>query len=370
MSEFTHLHCHTQYSLLDGTAKINDLLSKAKQLGMHALAITDHGNMFGVPHFVAAAQKQGIKPIIGCEFYLSPDMHDFKDKTRYHQLLLAKDEVGYKNLARLCSMGFLKGYYYKPRIDKQLLKKHATGLVATTCCLNGEVPQTILRKGEQEAEKVFLAWLDLFGADYYIELQRHGLEEQDLCNKVLLKWAQKHQVKVIAANDVHYVVQQDSLAQDILLCLQTGKDYNDPNRMRFEGDQFFLKSPQAMAKLFQDVPEALANTQEIVDKINTPSLERDVLLPIFQVPTGFTNQDEYLRHLTIEGAKQRYGTITPELEARINHELGIIQEMHFPGYFLIVQDFISAARNLGVVVGPGRGSVACFLSSCLSILGL
>lgn len=371
MSKFSHLHCHTQYSLLDGAAKIKDLLSKTKQLGMDALAITDHGNMFGVPHFVATAQKEGVKPIIGCEFYIAPDMHDYKDKTRYHQLLLAKDEVGYKNLARLCSLGFIEGYYYKPRIDKKLLKKHATGLIATTCCLTGEIPQTIIRKGEQEAEKVFLEWLHLFGADYYIELQRHGLKEQDLCNKVLLKWAKKHQVKVIATNDVHYVEQQDSLTQDILLCLQTGKDYDDPNRLRFECDQFFLKSPQDMATLFQDVPEALTNTQEIIDKISTPSLERDVLLPIFQVPKGFINQDDYLKHLTVAGAKQRYGTITPEIEERINYELGIIQEMGFPGYFLIVQDFISAAQKLGVVVGPGRGSVAgSVVAYCIGITNI
>mgnify|MGYP005841823499 CR=1 FL=1 len=368
MREFTHLHCHTQYSLLDGAAQIGGLFSKAKQLDMHALAITDHGNMFGVPHFVAAAQKHGIKPIIGCEFYLAPNRHDFKDKTRYHQLLLAKDEIGYKNLARLCSMGFVEGYYYKPRIDRKLLKKYSAGLIATTCCLAGEVPQAILRKSEQEAEKIFLAWLDLFGDDYYIELQRHGIKEQDVCNEVLRKWAKKHQVKVIATNDVHYVAQQDSLAQDILLCLQTGKDYQDPNRMRFENDQFYLKSPQAMASLFQDVPEALSNTQEIVDKVQTPSLERDVLLPIFQLPPGFANQDQYLRQLTITGAKQRYGTITPELEVRINYELGIIQNMGFPGYFLIVQDFISAARKLGVVVGPGRGSVGgSVVAYCIGI---
>ncbi|MEO1218898.1 MAG: DNA polymerase III subunit alpha [Bacteroidota bacterium] len=358
MTSFTHLHCHTQYSLLDGTAKINDLIAKTHELGMHTLAITDHGNMFGVPHFVAAAQKKGIKPIIGCEFYLAPNMHDYRDKTRYHQLLLAKNSVGYKNLVRLASMGFLEGYYYKPRIDRKLLQKHREGLIATTSCLNGEVPQTILRKGEAAAEKVFLAWLELFGEDYYIELQRHGLEQQDTCNALLCKWARKYQVKVIASNDVHYVVQADSLAQDILLCLQTGKDYNDPHRMRFERDAFFLKSPQEMATLFQDIPEAIANTQEIVDKVDTLRLEQDVLLPIFQVPSGFPNQDAYLRHLAIEGAKNRYGTLTPELETRLNHELGTIQQMGFPGYFLIVQDFISAARQLGVLVGPGRGSVA------------
>lgn len=368
MTQFTHLHCHTQYSLLDGTAKIDKLFGKAKQLGMQALAITDHGNMFGVPHFVAQAKKQSIKPIIGCEFYLASNMHDFKEKTRYHQLLLAKNEIGYKNLAKLCSISFLEGYYYKPRIDKELLKKYSEGLIATTCCLAGEVPQAIIRKGEEEAEKVFLTWLNLFGEDYYIELQRHGLKEQDKCNEVLIKWAKKYQVKVIATNDVHYVEQQDNLAQDIFLCLQTGKDYNDPSRMRFDGDQFFLKSPQEMLTLFYDIPEAITNTQEIIDKINTPSLERDILLPVFQIPQGFTSQDSYLRHLAIEGAKKRFGAISAELEARINYELGVIQQMGFPGYFLIVQDFIQAAKNLQVVVGPGRGSIAgSVVAYCIGI---
>ena len=371
MPPFCHLHCHTQYSLLDGAAKIKTLMGKAQQLGMEALAITDHGNMFGVPHFVAAAQKVGIKPIIGCEFYTAPDMHNHKDKTYYHQVLLAKNETGYKNLSTLCSMGFLEGYYYKPRVDKHLIQQHAEGLVATTCCLASEVCQTILRKGEAAAEKSFLAWLDIFGEDYYIELQRHGIKEQDQCNEVLLQWAQKHQVKVIATNDVHYVDQQDSTAQDILLCLQTGKDYADPNRMRFENDQFFLKSLQEMAQLFADVPEALANTQEIANKIDTPSLERDILLPLFHLPAGFATQDAYLKHLALAGAKQRYGTLSAALEARIHYELGVIQAMGFPGYFLIVQDLINAARKLGVVVGPGRGSVAgSVVAYCIGITNI
>lgn len=371
MRPFCHLHCHTQYSLLDGAAQVRNLVDKAQRLGMNALAITDHGNMFGVPHFVAAANKAGIKPIIGCEFYIATDMHNRKDKVRYHQVLLAKNETGYKNLSTLCSMGFLEGYYYKPRVDKRLIKQHAEGLVATTCCLAGEVAQVILRKGEAEAEEHFLEWLDIFGGDYYIELQRHGIKAQDQCNEVLLKWAKKHQVKVIATNDVHYVDQQDSTAQDILLCLQTGKDYADPNRMRFSNDQFFLKSPQEMAVLFVDVPEALENTQEIAEKIQLISLERDILLPLFHVPEGFGTQGAYLKHLALTGAKQRYGTLTAALEERINYELAVIQEMGFPGYFLIVQDFINAARKLGVVVGPGRGSVAgSVVAYCIGITNI
>ena len=368
MSEFCHLHCHTQYSLLDGAAKIQSLVDKAQKQGMGALAITDHGSMFGVPRFVAAAHKVGLKPIIGCEFYTASDMHDHKDKTRYHQVLLAKNETGYRNLSTLCSLGFLEGYYYKPRVDKQRIKQYAEGLVATTCCLASEVCQAILRKGEAAAERCFLAWLDIFGEDYYVELQRHGIKEQDRCNQVLLQWAKKYGVKVIATNDVHYVDQQDSTAQDILLCLQTGKDYNDPNRMRFENDQFFLKSPQEMAKLFADVPEALANTQEVAAKMYSPSLERDILMPLFHLPEGFVTQDAYLQDLALVGAKQRYGTLTPALEERLQYELGVIQEMGFPGYFLIVQDFINAARKLGVMVGPGRGSVAgSLVAYCIGI---
>ena len=304
MPDFCHLHCHTQFSLLDGAAKINNLISKTKQMGMHALAITDHGNMFGVPQFVSSAKKEGIKPIIGCEFYIAQDMHNLKDKKRYHQVLLAKNEEGYKNLSRLSSMGFIEGYYYKPRIDKKLIRKYAKGLIATTCCLAGEVPRAIIEKGEEEAEKLFLEWLSIFEEDYYIELQRHGIEEQEQCNEVLIRWSKKHNVKMIATNDVHYIGQEDSMAQDILLCLQTGKDYDDPNRMRFENDQFYLKSPEEMSTLFHDVPEALDNTVEVMDKISTLSLERDILLPIYSIPENFSTQDLYLKHLAFEGAKK------------------------------------------------------------------
>lgn len=368
MAKFCHLHCHTDYSLLDGAAKAKDLVLKTKELGMNALAITDHGNMFGVPQFVNTAQQHDIKPIIGCEFYLAPDRLNHNDKTRYHQVLLAKDSTGYKNLSRLCSLGFTEGYHYKPRIDKALLKKHVQGLIATTCCISGEIPQAILHEGEKEAEKRFLWWLELFDTDYYIELQRHGINKQETCNQVLLKWAKKHGVKVIATNDVHYVEQSDSVAQDILLCLQTGKDYNDPKRMRFESNQFFLKSPQDMQQCFEDVPEALYNTLEIVSKVKTPSLERDVLLPIFQPPEGFSDQGKYLHHLAFSGLKKRYNAIDDKLTQRLNYELDTINAMGFAGYFLVIQDLVNAARKLDVVVGPGRGSVAgSVVAYCLGI---
>ena len=368
MHHFTHLHCHTEYSLLDGAAKVNRLVQANKKLGMDALAITDHGNMFGVPHFVAAAAKENVKPIIGCEFYISPNRHDHKDKTRYHQLLLAKNALGYQNLSKLCSLGFLEGYYYKPRIDKDLLTQHKEGLIATTCCLGAEIPKTIIHHGEVAAEKIFLEWLHLFEEDYYIEIQRHDIPEQAICNAVLLRWAQKYNVKIIATNDVHYVRQQDCLAQDVLLCLQTGKSYHDATRMRFSNDQFFLKSPTEMSLLFADIPDAITNTIELVAKIDSLSLARDVLLPIFTLPDGFVDPNLYLNHLAFSGARTKYGNISMEIESRLNYELSVIAQTGFAGYFLIVQDFIDAARRLGVIVGPGRGSVAgSLVAFCIGI---
>lgn len=358
MPEFTHLHVHTQFSLLDGAAQINSLVKEAKKNEMRALAITDHGNMFGVPKFVSEAKKQGITPIIGCEFYITNDRFNRKDQVRYHQLILAKNQTGYKNLSRLCSAGFIEGMYYKPRIDKKIIREFKEGLIATTCCLASEVNRTIILKGEKEAEKLFLEWLEIFGEDYYIELQRHGIKEQDTCNEILLSWSKKYNVKVIATNDVHYINVKDSEAQDILLCLQTGKDFDDPNRMRFENNQFYLKTKQEMQELFKDVPESLDNTNEILGKVELPKLERDILLPIYTLPEGFLSEDEYLKYISFEGAKKKYGEITNDITSRLNFELNVIKNMGFAGYFLIVQDFIDAAKKLNVSVGPGRGSAA------------
>ncbi|MBN4051922.1 DNA polymerase III subunit alpha, partial [Cytophagaceae bacterium AH-315-L13] len=359
MPEFSHLHVHTYYSMLDGATNIGALFKKVKDNGMSAIAITDHGNMFGVPKFTAEAKKHDVKAIIGCEFYLAPnDCTDKSDKIRYHQILLAKNKIGYKNLAKLSSIGFKEGFYYKPRIDKTILKKYKEGLIATTCCLQGQVPRTIIDKGEDAAEKVFNEWLDIFGDDYYIELQRHGIKDQDTVNEVLVRWSKKYGVKMIATNDVHYLDLKDSVAQDILLCLQTGKDYDDPKRMKFDGDQFYLKTREEMEELFSDLPEALENTSEIVSKIDTPDLKRDVLMPSYKLPEGFTSEEDYLKHLTYEGAKRKYGEITQDIIDRLELELGIIKDMGFAGYFLIVQDFIAAAKQLNVMVGPGRGSAA------------
>lgn len=381
MPEFSHLHVHTQFSLLDGAADISKLFKKAADDGMKALAITDHGNMFGAFKFVAEAAKHNVKPIVGCEFYVVNDMHkkqftkENKD-IRFHQLFLAKNAEGYKNLVKLCSYGYMEGLYSKwPRIDKALILKYHKGLIATTCCIGASVPQAILRKSEAEAEAEFKWWLDLFGEDYYIELQRHDIPDQTIINNVLIKYAKKYNVKVICSNDSHYVDQEDSNAHDILLCVNTGElqstpknveeEYVKGTRFGFPNDQFYFKTQAEMAKLFSDIPEALDNTGEIVDKVETLQLKRDILLPNFPIPPKFKvhaddvlNQWEYLRHLTMEGARERYKDITPEIQERLDFELFTIKSMGFAGYFLIVADFIRAGRDIGVFIGPGRGSAA------------
>ena len=377
MPDFNHLHCHTQFSLLDGAASISGMMQKAQHDGMKAVALTDHGNMFGAFKFVAEASKYNVKPIVGCEFYVVEDRHkkqfSKEDKdNRFHQLMLAKNATGYKNLSKLTSLGYMEGMYSKwPRIDKELIEKYHEGIIATSCCLAAEIPQAILNKGEEEAEELLKWWIDLFGEDFYIELQRHELDEQKIVNEVLLKFAKKYHLKIIATNDSHYVDQEDSTAHDILLCVNTGELQSKPvwkgsgfggkdYRFGFPNNEFYFKTQNEMNTLFSDVPVAIDNTNEIVDKVEHLKLERDILLPNFPLPPEFTSEDEYLKHLTFEGAKspKRYGEITAEIEERINHELGIIKTMGFAGYFLITADMINAGRDLGVMIGPGRGSAA------------
>ena len=388
--QFSHLHNHSQFSLLDGASKISSMFKKAKEDNMPAVAITDHGNMFGVFQFVAEAGKHGVKPIVGCEFYLVTDRHkqvftkELKDK-RYHQLFLAKNPEGYQNLIKLCSLGFMEGMYSKyPRIDKELVLKYHKGLIATTCCLGASVPQAILRAGEDEAEKEFKWWLDLFGEDYYVEVQNHHIPEQQVVNEVLLRFAKKYNVKVIASNDSHYLDQKDANAHDILLCINTGEKQSTPSykdiegdfdmkgkRFAFYNDQFYFKTTQEMTDLWSHIPEAIDNTNEIVGKVEILELKKDVLLPNFTIPSTFLSQDDFLEHLTMVGAKKRYVDISMVVEERIKFELHTIRTMGFAGYFLIVADFINAGKDLGVYVGPGRGSAAgSVVAYCLGITNI
>ncbi|MEL6943243.1 MAG: DNA polymerase III subunit alpha, partial [Bacteroidota bacterium] len=387
MPDFLHLHCHTQYSLLDGAANIATMMDKAVADGQKGVALTDHGNMFGAFKFVAEAEKRDIKPIIGCEFYLVEDRHrksfsrarGEKDK-RFHQLLLAKNQKGYENLSKLCSLGFMEGLYTKfPRIDKEILEKYSEGLVATSCCIGAEIPQAILHGKPEKAEELLKWWLNIFGEDYYIELQRHrGLENidnlgvsQEDVNQELIRLARKHDIKIIATNDSHYVEEEDYLPHDMLLCINTNSIVEQEDRFKFPSSDFYFKTKSEMGQLFGDIPESLDNTLEIYDKIDKLTLARDVLLPAFPLPEGVETQIDYLRQLTYEGAQKRYGTITPKIKERLDFELSVIEKTGYPGYFLIVQDFTTTAREIGVSVGPGRGSAAgSAVSYCIGITNI
>jgi DNA polymerase-3 subunit alpha len=402
---FSHLHVHTQYSLLDGAASISSLYKKAMANQMPALAITDHGNMFGVFSFVSEAYKHKnedgslkVKPIVGCEFYVVEDRFrkQFTKEQRddrFHQVLLAKNKEGYANLLKLTSLGYTEGLYSKyPRIDKSLIEKYHSGLIATTCCIGAHVPQAILRHGEQEAEKEFKWWLDLFGEDFFVELQRHNIKEQEVINEVLVRFAKKYDVPIIATNDSHYTDQDDYNAHDILLCINTGEKQSTPGfddfvnddahiknrRFKFPNDQFYFKTPEEMSRLFSDLPKSISNTQMVVERVELLNLKKDILLPAFPIPKEFQvhedanlNQWEYLHYLTYEGARKRYAELTPEITERLDFELFTIKTMGFAGYFLIVSDFIKAGRDLGVFVGPGRGSAAgSAVAYCIGITNI
>ena len=368
MPQFVHLHNHTEFSLLDGAAKISDMTKKAADCGMSHIAITDHGNMYGIPKFVLAARKNGIKPIVGCEFYIIDGDATQREKgtKRFHQIMWAKNQEGYKNLVKLCSYGYTDGYYYKPRIDKTILAQHTEGLIASTCCLAGEVNRTLIDKGEEAAEIKLKEYIALFGKEnYYVEIQRHTLGDMDKCNEWLIRMAKKHDLIVIATNDVHYVNEEDAEAHDLLLALQTQSDYSDPNRFRFTDDKgrlnprFFFKTQDEMLELFQDIPESLDNTLHLADRCTFElNLAGDMILPQYQVPSEYKDMDDFLAAMVWERAPKRYPDMTAEIRERIEHELKIMKKMGYAGYFLIVQSFTTEARKRGVYVGPGRGSAA------------
>jgi DNA polymerase-3 subunit alpha len=381
MSGFAHLHVHTQYSILDGASSIPNLIEKVKSLGMEAVAITDHGNMFGVKEFHNSATKKGIKPIIGCEIYVAKrsmsDNTGREDRSGDHLILLAKNLTGYKNLIKLVSSAWIKGFYYKPRVDKELLSQYREGIIASSACLAGEIQDEILNGNIAGAEDALKSYLDIFGEDFYLEVMRHETNDPEadrstfpLQQKVieaLKKISQKFNVKLIATNDVHFINEEDAEAHDRLICINTAKDIDDPNRLRYS-KQEYLKSEEQMRVIFSDIPEAVDNVAEVVAKIEKYKLDHGPIMPDFELPEGYTDKDEYLRFLTYEGAKKRWATLTPEHTERIDFELQTIAKMGFPGYFLIVQDFLNAARDMGVSVGPGRGSAAgSAVAYCLKI---
>ncbi|HRJ31443.1 MAG TPA: DNA polymerase III subunit alpha [Cyclobacteriaceae bacterium] len=369
-SPFCHLHVHSQYSVLQATPEIKALITKAKACNMPAVAITDFGNLYGAFKFVREALAHAIKPIVGCEFYLAEERKKLKftkdnpDK-RYTQVLLAKNKNGYQNLAILSSLGFTEGLYgIYPRIDKELVTQYKHDLIATTGNLSSEIPHLILHVGERQAEEAFVWWHTQFGTDFYIELNRHGLAEEDHVNEVLLRFAKKYNVKYFAANETYYIDKEESNAHDVLLCIKEGEFKSTPigegrgHRYGLPNTEFYFKSQYEMKSIFRDLPEAIETIQEIINKIEAYSLERQVALPKFEIPKGFASEDDYLKHLTYQGAKKKYAEITPQLKERIDFELETIKKTGYPGYFLIVQDFTSKAREMGVSVGPGRGSAA------------
>ena len=374
---FAHLHVHTEFSLLDGSNKIKECVSRVKELGMNSVAITDHGVMFGVIDFYRAAKAAGVKPILGCEVYVAPGSRFDKeavgnnDDRYYHLVLLAENETGYYNLMKIVSRGFTEGYYYKPRVDMELLEQYHEGIIALSACLAGEVQKNILRGMYGEAKAAACRYKDIFGeGNFFLELQDHGMEEQKLVNQSLLRMSQETGIELVATNDIHYTYADDVKPHDILLCIQTGKKLADEDRMRYEGGQYYIKSEEEMRKLFPYAQEAIDNTQKIADRCNVEIVFGEKKLPKYDVPDGFTSW-EYLNKLCYEGLERRYPGDDPKIRERLEYELSVIKRMGYVDYFLIVWDFIKYARDHGISVGPGRGSAAgSIVSYCLGITSI
>jgi DNA polymerase-3 subunit alpha len=364
MAGFVHLHTHTDYSLLDGAANIQKLVSRAAELGMESLAITDHGNMFGALKFYKTCKKQGIQPIIGNEFYVAPGSRLEKSGSEsrnryYHLVVLAQNEKGYKNLLKLSSLAYTEGFYYKPRIDDEVLERYSEGLIASSACLAGEIPRMILEGRPEEALRKARYYSGLFGeGNFFLELQDHGLPEQKKVNAALIEMSRSTGIPLIATNDIHYINREDANAQDILICIGTNKKRDQVDRLKFDSDQFYLKSAEEMEELFGHVPQALENTVKIAERCALEIPLPGPILPHYEIPDEFESLEKYLEHLTMKGLEQRYGTVTEELSSRARMELDIINSMGFQGYFLIVWDFIDFAKKRDIPVGPGRGSGA------------
>ena len=370
---FAHLHVHTEFSLLDGSNKIKEYVSRVKELGMNSAAITDHGVMYGVIDFYREAEKQGINPILGCEVYVAPNSRFDREITGgddryYHLVLLAENEEGYANLTKIVSKGFVEGYYYKPRVDKELLRKYHKGIIALSACLAGEVARFLTKGLYEEAKKTALEYQEIFGeGNFFLELQDHGIPEQGLVNQQLFKMSEETGIELVATNDIHYTYAEDAKPHDILLCIQTGKKLSDENRMRYDGGQYYVKSEEEMLRLFPYAKQALENTQKIADRCHVEIEFGVTKLPKYDVPDGYTSW-EYLQKLCYEGLEKRYGDPSEELKERLSYELETIHQMGYVDYFLIVWDFIKYAKDHGISVGPGRGSAAgSIVSYCLEI---
>ena len=365
MGNFVHLHIHSEFSLLDGANRIKDIPVRAKELGMDSIAITDHGVMYGVIDFYKACKKEGIKPIIGCEVYVAQrgrTRHDKEpgiDNKYNHLILLAKNMQGYRNLSKLVSIGFTDGYYYKPRIDYEVLEKYKEGLICLSACLAGAVNQELLYGTEEGAEEVANWHKRVFGEDYYIEIQNNGLKEQVLANQKLIKLARKLDIPLVATNDAHYLKREDAYNHEVLLCIQTGKRMSDEDRMRFETDELYIKSPEEMIEYFKSFPDAIENTVKIAEKCNVEFEFGHTILPNYNPPSKYKTHYDFLKELCDEGIKKRYGDHpSQEVLDRAEYEIGVIKKMGYVDYYLIVWDFIRNAKDEGIPVGPGRGSGA------------
>ena len=387
MAEFVHLHLHTEYSLLDGLSTISKVVKKAGKMGMPALAMTDHGNMYGSVAFYDACceynkkvkdsgdpDMKPVKPIFGTEFYVCDDLtvksrkaNPDDESDRRHLVCLAKNETGYKNIAMLNAIAFRDGFYYKPRIDLKTLKQYSEGIVCLSACIGGDIPQAILRRNYDKAEELVIWFKDVFGEDFYLEMQDHGLKEELEVNQYLRMYAKKYGIKTVVTNDVHYIERSDAEPHDVLLCVQTGRDYDDPNRMKFQTDEFYLKSEEELARLFPGQQEALENTQRIADRCNLEFVFNEYHLPSFPVPDGYTNE-AYFRHLCMEGFAERYPNPPESYKERLEYEIDVISRMCYVNYYLIVWDFIRYAKESGIPVGPGRGSgAASIVAYCMHI---
>ena len=369
MSDFVHLHIHSEFSLLDGANRIKDIPVRAKELGMDAIALTDHGVMYGAIDFYKACKKEGVKPIIGCEVYVAPRLRFDKepniDNKYNHLILLAKNNQGYKNLSKLVSIGFVEGYYYKPRIDLEVLEKYHEGLICLSACLAGAVNQALLNGETKKAEEIASWHKKVFGDDYYIEIQNNGIKEQVLANQKLIQLARKLDIPLVATNDAHYLKKEDSYNHEVLLCIQTGKRMSDIDRMRFDTDELYIKSPEEMIEYFKAFPDAIENTVKIANECNVEFEFGHTILPNYDVPKEFETHFDYFKKLCDDGIIKRYGkNPSKEILDRAKYEIEVIKKMGYVDYFLIVWDFIHYAKTHNIPVGPGRGSRSRF-NNCI-----